>query len=50
MRLHELTDRDEIEATLGELEYLFEAIPPEMQENAEELISLLRERLRAAEQ
>ena len=50
MRLRDLTDRDEIEETLDNLEYLFEVIPPEMQENAEQLISLLRERLKAAEQ
>ena len=50
MRRRELTDRDEIEETLDHLEYLFEVIPPEMQENAEQLISLLRERLKAAEQ
>ena len=49
MRLRDLTDRDEIEETLDKLEYLFEVIPPEMQENAEQLIGLLRERLKAAE-
>jgi len=41
----ELTDRDEIETALDELEYLFEIIPPEMQDNAENLISLLRNKL-----
>lgn len=49
MRLDNLTGRDEIEEALDEIEYLFEVIPPEMQENAEQLISLLREKLKAAE-
>ena len=50
MRLAEMTDRDEIEEALDRMEYLFEVIPPEMQDNAEQLISLLRERLKSAEQ
>ena len=41
----ELTDRDEIETVLDELEYLFEIIPPEMQDNAEKLIGLVRDKL-----
>lgn len=45
IQMHELTGRDEIETVLDELEYLFEVIPPEMQDNAETLISLLREKL-----
>ena len=44
-RLDELTDYREIETVLDELEYLFEVIPPEMQDNAETLIRLLREKL-----
>jgi hypothetical protein len=44
-RLHELTGRDEIEMVLDELEYLFEVIPPDMQDNAETLITLLRKKL-----
>ena len=48
MRLPELTGRDEIETVLDKMEYLFEVIPPEMQENAETLIGLLRERLKDA--
>jgi hypothetical protein len=48
MRLPGLTGRDEIEEVLDKLEYLFEVIPPEMQENAETLIGLLRERLKDA--
>jgi hypothetical protein len=44
-RLHELTGRGEIEMALDELEYLFEVIPPDMQDNAETLITLLRKKL-----
>lgn len=44
-RLHELKSRDEIETALDELEYLFEVIPPDMQDNAENLIALLRRKL-----
>lgn len=40
-----LTARDEIEAALDELEYLFEVIPPEMQEYAEPVIMALRAKL-----
>jgi len=46
--MDKLTARDEIETVLDELEYLFEVIPPEMQDNAEKLISMLREKLRQA--
>lgn len=45
MKMNELTGRSEIETVLDELEYLFEVIPPEMQDNAETLISMLREKL-----
>ena len=45
MQMHELNTRDEIETALDELEYLFEVIPPEMQDNAEQLITMLREKL-----
>lgn len=45
VRMNELTSRSEIETVLDEIEYLFEVIPPEMQENAETLISQLREKL-----
>ena len=48
IKLDQLTSRDEIETVLDELEYLFEVIPPEMQDNAEKLISLLREKLSLA--
>ena len=45
VKMDELTEREEIETVLDELEYLFEVIPPEMQDNAEKLIGLLREKL-----
>jgi hypothetical protein len=45
VKMDELTARDEIETVLDELEYLFEVIPPEMQDNAEKLIGLLRDKL-----
>jgi hypothetical protein len=45
VRLHELNNREEIEPVLDELEYLFEVLPPEMQDNAERLIGMLREKL-----
>ena len=48
IKLDQLTSREEIETVLDELEYLFEVIPPEMQDNAEKLISLLREKLSLA--
>ena len=46
MRLDDITSRSEIETVLDELEYLFEVIPPEMQDNAEKLIAVLRDKLR----
>ena len=42
-----LTRRDEIEAVLDEVEYLFEVIPPELQDLAEPIIRDLREKLGA---
>jgi hypothetical protein len=45
--LPELTRREDIEAALDELEYLFEVIPPEMQEYAEPIIEALRIKLAA---
>ena len=48
VRMNELVSRSEIESVLDELEYLFEVIPPEMQDNAEKLINMLRERLKGA--
>lgn len=47
-RMNELNTRAEIEPVLDELEYLFEVIPPDMQEPAETLISILREKLKQA--
>ncbi len=43
--LDNLATRTEIETVLDEVEYLFEVIPPEMQDMAEKLIALLREKL-----
>ena len=40
-----LTQRDEIEAALDQVEYLFEVIPPELQHLAEPLIEALRKKL-----
>ena len=48
-RMPELTGRDEIEEALDRLEYVFEVIPPEMQDNAETLIRMLREKLKDAQ-
>lgn len=48
-QLPELTGYHQIEAVLDNLEYLFEVIPPEMQTPAEQLIEMLREKLRNAE-
>ena len=49
IRMPQLTARSEIETVLDELEYLFEVIPPEMQDNAEILIAQLREKLSHAD-
>jgi len=43
--LPELTRREDIEAALDELEFLFEVIPPELQEHAETVIQSLRAKL-----
>ena len=40
-----LQDRDQIETVLDEVEYLFEVIPPELQDLAEPIIQELRKRL-----
>jgi hypothetical protein len=45
MNLHQLESRHDIEKALDEMEYLFEIIPPELQDNAEKLIALLHEKL-----
>ena len=40
-----LTQRDKIETVLDEVEYLFEVIPPELQDLAEPIIEALRKKL-----
>lgn len=44
-----LQGREAIEQALDEMEYLFEVIPPELQDNAERLIAQLRDRLSSAQ-
>ena len=46
-RLDELDTFESITEALDEVEYLFEVIPPELQEPAETLIALLRETQKA---
>ena len=46
-RLDELNTHESITEALDEVEYLFEVIPPELQEPDETLIALLREKLKA---
>ena len=48
VKMDELNGREQIETVLDEIEYLFEVIPPEMQDNAEKLIAMLREKLSQA--
>jgi hypothetical protein len=48
-RLDELDTFESITEALDEVEYLFEVIPPELQEPAETLIALLREKLKAVQ-
>ena len=45
LRMQDINSRQEIEQVLDELEYLFEVIPPDMQDNAEKLIGMLRKKL-----
>lgn len=45
VHMHELVSKNEIEEVLDELEYLFEVIPPDLQDLAEQLISQLRVKL-----
>lgn len=47
-RLPSLSDRREIETLLDEVEYLYDALDPELQEPATQLIEQLRKRLEAA--
>jgi hypothetical protein len=44
-KLDSLARRDQVEKALDDVEYLFEVIPPEMQDQAETLIDALRRRL-----
>ncbi len=48
MNMDQLTDRAEIETVLDEVEYLFEVIPPDLQELAEQVIERLRHKLAEA--
>jgi len=45
VELHSLTERNEIETTLDEVEYLYEAVPPELQYLAEQVIAQLHAKL-----
>lgn len=47
-RLPDLTRRAEIESLLDDVEYLFEVLPPEMQDPAYTLIDQLRAKLETA--
>ena len=44
-RIDDLNTPESINEALDELEYLFEVIPPDMQDSAEQLITMLREKL-----
>lgn len=48
MNMDKLTGRAEIETALDEVEYLFEVIPPDLQELAEQVIERLRQKLAEA--
>lgn len=48
LHMNELVDRRQIEEVLDEMEYLFEVIPPDIQDIAEQLIAQLRDRLAKA--
>ena len=48
-RLGALRERSEIEDALDDLEYLFEVMPPDLQDLAEPVIETLRSRLEAAD-
>jgi len=47
-RMPELTGKDEIDEALDRLEYVYEVVPPEVQDNVETLIRMLREKLKGA--
>ncbi len=44
-KIDTLTQRNQIETALDEVEYLFEVIPPELQDLAEPIIQALRKKL-----
>ena len=44
-KMDTLTQRDEIETALDQVEYLFEVLPPELQYLAEPVIETLRKKL-----
>ncbi len=46
-RMDQLNSRAEIESALDDIEYLMEALDPELQESAYQLIETLRRRLEA---
>jgi hypothetical protein len=45
LRMRKLETRHDIETALDELAYVFEVLPPELQDNAEQLTGMLREKL-----
>lgn len=45
INMDDLVSKQAIETVLDEIEYLFEVIPPDMQDNAEILIAMLRKKL-----
>ena len=46
-QLEHLENQQQIETVLDELEYLFDVIDPELQDNASELIERLRSKLKS---
>ena len=48
-RMDQLNSRTEIESALDDIEYLMEALDPELQESAYQLIEMLRRKLEAPE-
>lgn len=48
-RLKDMDTRDEVNDALDEVEYLFEVIPPELQDPVETLITQLRDKLKSLE-
>ena len=49
MQLETLHDPRQIETVLDEVEYLFEIIPPELQDLAEPIITRLRKKLKQSQ-